>query len=285
MFARNRRFTAITLLFALLILALTACAGGQPLAPTNQPSAPTATPSSLVIEALAPIDRVEVIIAESFPPQYFVLVESGLPKGCAEFDRYTVTRDGDTIHVEIVNMETAGDVVCTEEYRTVENNIPLGSDLEPGATYTVLVNDVVETFVAQGSAASPDQIPVALGNSFQLEVGQTALIEPQGPIVEFVEVVEDSRCPSDVVCVWEGRAVILIRVSSSGDALGFGVRELTLEAGQVDPANNSVQGVFDLYLFEFVDLDPYPQTSDQKEQPGYTATLVVSHGDAVNQGQ
>ncbi len=281
MSTRNQRLPFITLLCALLILALTACADD------GQSSAPTATPSPQMIEALAPIDKAEILVAESFPPQYFVLVESGLRNGCVEFDRYEVTRDGDTIHVTIINLEPAGNVPCTEEYRTVENNIPLGSDLTSGVTYTVLVNDVTETFVAQGSAASPDQISAALDNSFQLEIGQTALIEPQGPIVEFVEVVEDSRCPTGVACVWAGRARILIKVSSSGDVLGFGIQELTLEAGLVDPANNSVQGVFDSYLFELVALDPYPGATDkggdaQKEPPDYTATLIVSHGDAVN---
>ncbi len=266
----------------LAVLALTACAG-------DQPSAPTATPSPQMIESPAPIDRVEVVVAESFPPQYFLLVESGLPNGCVEFERYEVARDGDTVRVTLVNLEPAGSVPCTEEYRTVENNILLGSDFVPGTTYTVMVNDVSETFVTQGSAPAPGQV-AALDNSFQLEAGQTALIEPQGPIVEFVEVVEDSRCPADVTCIWEGRAVILIRISSSGDVLGFGIQELTLEAGLVDPVNDSVEGVSDSYLFELVALDPYPQTTNkdadaQEEQPGYTATLVVSHGDAVNLDQ
>ncbi len=158
MSTRNQRLPIITLLCALLILALTACDGGQS-------SAPTATPSPQMIEALAPIDRAEILVAESFPPQYFVLVESGLRNGCVEFDRYEVARDGDTIHVAIINLEPAGSVPCTEEYGTVEHNIPLGSDFEPGTTYTVLVNDVTETFVTQGSAPAPDTDPTPTATS------------------------------------------------------------------------------------------------------------------------
>ncbi|MCP4544192.1 MAG: hypothetical protein GY832_44335 [Chloroflexi bacterium] len=273
MSTKNQRFTIITLFYVLLILAITACARNQSPAPAD-----TITPQA--VDVLASIDRVEILIAESFPPQYFLLVESGLPNACVKFDRYTVTREGDTIRVAVINQERA-DIGCIEVYETVENNIPLGSDLEPGTTYTVLVNDVTETFITQGSEPALDQTLTELNNSFQLEVGQTALIEPQGPIVEFVEVVEDSRCPTDVVCVWAGRARILIRVSSSGDVLGFGIQELTLEAGLVDPTSNSVEGVFDSYLFELVTLDPYPGKTDkggntQEEQPNYTATLVVS---------
>jgi hypothetical protein len=217
-------------------------------------------------------------VAESFPPQYFLLVESGLPNACIKFDRYEVTRDGDTIEVAIINRERA-DIECVEEYETVENNIPLGNDFESGTTYTVLVNNVTETFVTQGSAPAPDLVPATLDSPFQLKVGQTGLVEPQGPSVEFIEVVEDSRCPIGVDCVWEGRARILIRVSSSGDVLGFGTRELTLEAGQVDRAADSVAGVFDTYLFELLALDPYPRAAGgdaEVVQPDYTATLVVS---------
>ena len=36
-----------------------------------------------------------------------------------------------------------------EDYRTVETVIPLGSEFESGEAYTVVVNDVTETFVAQ----------------------------------------------------------------------------------------------------------------------------------------
>jgi hypothetical protein len=106
-----------------------------------------------LVEALAPIESVEIQVAESWPPQYFLLVVSGLPNGCAQFGRYEKTQDGDVIRVEIINLERVN-TVCTEEYRTVETNIPLGSDFKPGATYTVQVNDVTETFVTQGSAST-----------------------------------------------------------------------------------------------------------------------------------
>jgi uncharacterized membrane protein YagU involved in acid resistance len=70
---------------------------------------------------LAPIDEVEINIAESFPPQYFLRVVSGLPNSCAEFDSYTESRDGDTIQVEVFNLVPADDsTACAEIYRTVE---------------------------------------------------------------------------------------------------------------------------------------------------------------------
>ncbi|MGE0228221.1 MAG: hypothetical protein AB7I38_08350 [Dehalococcoidia bacterium] len=105
---------------------------------------------TVVTEELAPIDEASIRIAESSPPQYFLDVTSGLPSGCAKFDRNEVARSGDTITVQIWNrIETPRDGACTAIYGMVEHSVPLGSDFEPGRTYTVRVNDVVRTFTAQ----------------------------------------------------------------------------------------------------------------------------------------
>ena len=139
----------------------------------------------------------------------------------------------------------------------------------------MLVKDVTTSFTTGGEASEPDQVAATLGSPFQLKAGQTAMIDHQGPKVVFVEVVEDSRCAKDVTCIWAGRARILVRVSSPGDILGFGIPELTLEAGRVDLESNTVTGVFDQYLFELSVLDPYPQAVAQEPQD-YTATVVVT---------
>jgi len=121
------------------------------------------------------------------------------------------------------------------------------------------------------SSQEPDRVErlASLDNPFQLQPGQTASLEAQELSVEFVEVVEDSRCPRGVECAWEGQALILVHVSgSSGD------QELTLQLGPKD----SVAGAYEGYLFKFLALDPYPQapSQDAPPQPPYTATLLVS---------
>lgn len=99
---------------------------------------------------LAPIDSVNVRVAESAPPQYFLDVASGLPSGCATFDRYDLERTGDTITVTVWNLDaTPEDGACTAIYGTVEHHIALGTDFQSGTTYTAHVNDVTQTFVAQ----------------------------------------------------------------------------------------------------------------------------------------
>jgi hypothetical protein len=107
-------------------------------------------PSPREVEVPAPIVRVSVRVAESFPPQYFADVTSALPDGCAKFARHALRRDGATLFVEVFNSRPAGaDVACTMIYGERETAIALGSDFTPGITYTLDVNGTRQTFVAQ----------------------------------------------------------------------------------------------------------------------------------------
>ena len=128
-----------------------AAAGG----PTPQPTRPI--PAGMV-KVLAPIESVAINVAESYPPQYFVHVVSGLPSGCVEFYGYEETRSGNTITITVFNLEPAPSemIACAAIYLTHEFGVPLGTDFEPGETYTVTVNDVVKTFVAEGGPADGD---------------------------------------------------------------------------------------------------------------------------------
>ena len=125
-------------------------------APPPPPSEPTAPPPQTdpgyaTVEVLAPIESADVLAPESHPPQYFVVVLSGLPSGCASFSRYDVTRDGTSVRIEVFNTVPApGELIaCTAIYGTVYTTIALGSDFDPGVTYAVEVNGVTTEFTAQ----------------------------------------------------------------------------------------------------------------------------------------
>jgi hypothetical protein len=125
---------------ALTLLLAAACSSGD------------ATPGEPSRErVLAPIESVEVIVAESLPPQYFVQVTSGLPNGCAALDEVTTERDGETVRIEVWNSMPVSDeaIACTMIYGFVEHNVALGSDFTSQQRYTIEVNDVTESFVAQ----------------------------------------------------------------------------------------------------------------------------------------
>jgi hypothetical protein len=104
------------------------------------------------VEVPAPIETVQILVLESFPPQYQVEIVSGLPNSCAEFSRLEVRRvDQSLVAIEVMNLVPvpSAQVACAEIYRTVSHVVPLGSDFESGVTYTVRVNDAERTFAAQ----------------------------------------------------------------------------------------------------------------------------------------
>jgi hypothetical protein len=105
---------------------------------TPAPTQPS-LPAGRYAEA-APIDGLDVRVAESFPPQYFLHILAGLPSGCAEQFTHSFTRSGNQIEVVVLNSFPQGNPVCTAIYGQYEVNIALGSDFVSGETYTISVN-------------------------------------------------------------------------------------------------------------------------------------------------
>ena len=94
----------------------------------------------------APIERVEVVIRESAPPQVSVKITAGLPSGCAQRETHSVGRTGDRFVVRVLNSMPQGDPACTMIYGTYVLNVDLVGEIRPGVTYTVQVNDKTTTF-------------------------------------------------------------------------------------------------------------------------------------------
>jgi len=119
---------------------------------TDSVDEPAKDPGFEQVRVPAPIDGVAVNIAESFPVQYFVAIQSGLPSGCATFDGIETSIGDDEIQIDVWNLEPAPTepIACTAIYGIVENNVALGSDFESGREYTVIVNgEDWATFVTQ----------------------------------------------------------------------------------------------------------------------------------------
>lgn len=118
--------------------------------------------------------------------------------------------------------------------------------------------------------ADPDSAAVVaeapLGRTFQLHPGETARITGLGMLVFFRGVYADSRCPTDVQCVWAGDAGLRIRVAvRGGDWTPF-----DLHTG-IDPQTARVGG----HTLTVVGLDPAPVTDRSIPNERYTVTLRV----------
>lgn len=130
-------------------------------------SGPKGTPSTASVlnksEVQAPIIGMSVGSAEG---DYFLDVDAAIPY-CQNFDRIVARRSGSEIEVVVINRVVGHGVVplCAEGYRTTKYlTVNLGRGFEPGAVYTVLVNDQSLTFTPAESSASNES---AIGPGFR----------------------------------------------------------------------------------------------------------------------
>jgi hypothetical protein len=115
-----------------------------------------------------------------------------------------------------------------------------------------------------------------IGTPFKLNFGQQASIDSGRIDIAFTNVTEDSRCPSDVVCIQAGQATLSVSVEVNGTDAG----QYSLTVG---PKDKSV-ATFGQYSINLVSLDPYPVSTSKIEKSDYVATLVVSKVSANSAG-
>ncbi len=120
---------------------------------------------------------------------------------------------------------------------------------------------------SHGTEISEPQIYVHPDEAFTLEVGQTADVEQGRLRVTFEKVLEDSRCPADVVCVHAGNARIALDVVHDGTPADI----------QLDTRREAVSAVVGDFVIALVALHPYPISERPQTEPSvYEATLKVT---------
>ena len=123
----------------------------------------------------------------------------------------------------------------------------------------------------QGSFAQssePIGIEANLDSEFILQINQSAEIKSEDITVTFFNVTSDSRCPSDVTCIWQGQAGI----------------ELDVQKGEVESTvslsiggdSSPEESIFNSYLIQLVDLSPYPISTKNIQPEDYTATIKIT---------
>ncbi|MGH9933479.1 MAG: hypothetical protein ACRD3Z_00015 [Nitrososphaerales archaeon] len=152
-------------------------------------------------------------------------------------------------------------------------NMILGVGIIVGLLFLIASSHILNTVnlaYGESTQGSKDLVPANLGIRFQLKIDQTAFIESENVKVTFLNVTEDSRCPADAVCVWEGQVTVLLNVMRNEEDLGD--FDLTLRGGD----KNLAIKTFDGYSIQLLKVDPYPFASQPTELTDYVATLQVS---------
>jgi hypothetical protein len=91
-----------------------------------------------------------------------------------------------------------------------------------------------------------------------------------GKTIRFKEVLVDSRCPSNVTCVWAGEAKILIEIFENGNLVG---EEIISTRSQNFSLAKFFQGDFSLNA---IALSPYPKTSRKIKASDYQLEFKVT---------
>ena len=128
---------------------------------------------------------------------------------------------------------------------------------------TVFIASIALLAACSRAASAPADVKA--GQSIVLAEGQSAMVSSSTVVVRFVSA-NDSRCPSDVVCVSAGEAVISLSLAGAG-------------AGRTDTVRLVKQPsavTYGGFVFEATDLQPYPKSTG----PVSTKTLTLRIGTA-----
>lgn len=98
--------------------------------------------------------------------------------------------------------------------------------------------------------------------------GETVVLK--GVSVKFMEVVEDSRCPEGVNCIWAGRAIVKVQVISNGKS-----EEKTLIFGETRPGEEKNTNLFTSkeFVINGLTLNPYPTSEITGKDTGYVLLI------------
>lgn len=120
-------------------------------------------------------------------------------------------------------------------------------------------------------SGDPDRpiIYVQTGREFDLITGQTARIKGSFLNITFTGVREDSRCPTDVRCVWAGNAVVRISLRHANGPATDTVLSVNQEPRSLRYEN---------YFISVLGLEPQRRTDHVLKQEEYTVTLRVNEG-------
>jgi hypothetical protein len=125
----------------------------------------------------------------------------------------------------------------------------------------------------QSTVQAPAYKAVQGGSQKTVQLGKTTQFDVNGQRVDvtFMSILEDSRCPKDVVCIWEGQARLKFTVSIPSANINK-VVEATLRAGHPQLGQILVDGIG----IDLVGLNPDTATNTAPAQrPSPEATLVV----------
>jgi hypothetical protein len=126
---------------------------------------------------------------------------------------------------------------------------------------------VLAAFLVLAGCSGEPATGERLDSEFVLPIGSEAVIQGEDLRIFFDDVVEDSRCPIGVQCVWEGQARYALRLTK-GD---------TSERIVMTESGSGVQA--DAAFLDYritAHIEPYPEAPDGIEKGDYSLRITVT---------
>ena len=133
----------------------------------------------------------------------------------------------------------------------------------------IIVAFLLGSSTALNSNCSENQMMPRLGKEFSIKAGQQVKLDGADFAVKFDRVLQDSRCPTDVNCVWAGNAEITLNVNYDKCAA-----IITLNTHRTSETND--EGKVGGFRVKLLKLEPYPHSQKKITPSDYTATLLVT---------
>jgi len=134
-----------------------------------------------------------------------------------------------------------------------------------------LILVLITGLAAGGCGKGRGEVAAVLDHGFPLAVGQKAVIDKTSLEIRFEEILEDSRCPEGVQCIWEGRVSARVEIKD-GDS---SYKMVLVQPGST---RDYVEETYKEYLLSYK-ITPYPQQNEDIDKKDYRLLLTVSRKD------
>lgn len=121
------------------------------------------------------------------------------------------------------------------------------------------------TLAQNQEATSRVEAPII---AVKIPLGET--VELEGQEITFVSILEDSRCPEDVTCMWQGEVTFTIAISEDGKNPETKTVVIQKPTTPIIFENKSVS-------IKAVTVGPYPKTSRSTQNILYELLLKVAY--------
>jgi hypothetical protein len=112
---------------------------------------------------------------------------------------------------------------------------------------------------------------IQLNQIFELDYRKSKSFDQGDFTITFENLIEDSRCPEGAECIWEGRAVVEIKIQHETD-----IDLHTLATSNSIDGDNLLSVQHDNYIIKLVAVHPYPTIASSPTNEDYSIELEIT---------